>query len=185
MRHAQATHNSDAVVRGDAAYFDPVNADAALDDIGMAQALISRQDIACDVIYCSPLRRCRQTLCTVLPTTNDGIVYLDDRLMEPQGLAVCNRRAERPVVIASSPPNWDFTGVAENNPFDTLKEGYSTAVLAMPEFCDRVRDFMKDLEARHEGQTVLIVGHHDWIRTWFRLFKGALVSPRNCELMIA
>ena len=180
MRHGQSTHNSDAKRRGDIAYFDPIHTDAALDDVGVEQVLKTRESFPSehiDAIYCSPIRRCRQTLLAVLPESNTLPVRLDDRIMETQGFAYCNKRSERYAVIASSPPVWDTSGVAEINPFDTLKEHYSLEVPEMPELCERVRGFMDHLIATHDGETVFIVGHHDWIRTWFYLYKGVTLSP--------
>jgi broad specificity phosphatase PhoE len=181
VRHGQATHNSDAKTRGEIAYFDPIHTDSALDTIGLEQVLKTREIFPSekiDVIYCSPIQRCRQTLLAVIPESNNLPVRLDDRVMESQGLAYCNKRSERHAVIASSPSAWDCSGVAETNPFDTLKECYSLAVSEMPEFCERVRVFMEYLLATHaEDETILIVGHHDWIRTWFYLYKGVKISP--------
>jgi broad specificity phosphatase PhoE len=56
----------------------------------------------------------------------------------------------------------------------------------MPEFCDRIRAFTEYLVATHsEEQRILLVCHHDWIRTWFQLHKGVTVSPKNCEIFYA
>jgi broad specificity phosphatase PhoE len=186
IRHAQATHNSDAVKRGDIAYFDPLNTDAALDLEGINQAMSAQRHIVCDAIYCSPLQRCYQTLLLVMPSAQELPVRLDDRLMESQGLAVCNKRKEKSTIVTTVPPTWDTTRVAEQNPFETLHEGYSLFVSDMPEFCDRIRAFTEYLVATHsEEQRILLVCHHDWIRTWFQLHKGVTVSPKNCEIFYA
>lgn len=185
LRHAQATHNSDAARRGDCAYFDPANADAAIDATGMSQIYICKYPLpACDAIYCSPLRRCRQTLVGVLPEALSRPVHLDDRLMEPQGQAVCNKRIGRAELIGSVPPPWVLSGVGDVNPFDVVNEGYSSKKGVTAGFADRIRAFTNSLlESHTDNQTILVVTHHDWIVTWFELYNGTTIAPRNCELI--
>ena len=185
LRHAQATHNSDFKKRGPCAYFDPVNTDSALDSTGAEQLLACKYAFpAYDAIYCSPLRRCRQTLVGVLPEAKSLPVHLDDRLMEPQGQAMCNRRIERTELNDTVPSAWDLSGVGEVNPFDTVNEGYSSKVGLTTSFTDRMRAFTNSLlEAHTDDQTILIVTHHDWITTWFELYSELVVYPRNCELI--
>ena len=177
VRHGQATHNSDAKRRGDIAYMDPIHTDALLDDVGATQVNTDRH-IKCDAIYCSPLRRCRTTLLGIMPEAAERLVRLDDRLMETQGSAYCNKRSALIDIIADCPPHWDLTGVSEVNPFDAVKEHYSKVISEMPEFNARVSSMMQDIVTRHSAdETILIVGHHDWIRSWFNLYKGVTISP--------
>lgn len=185
LRHAQATHNSDAARRGDCAYFDPVNTDAALNDTGVEQVLACKYELPeYNAIYCSPLLRCRQTLIGVLPEAPNLPVRLDDRLMEPQGQAVCNKRIGRPHIISAVSPLWDLSGVGEVNPYDAVNEGYSPTVGVTAGFTDRIRDFMNYLLDNHtDDQRILVVSHHDWITTWFKLYSEVVVYPRNCELI--
>jgi broad specificity phosphatase PhoE len=158
-----------------------------LDETGIEQVKKAKETFPAetfDVIYCSPIRRCRQTLLAVLPEAAELPVRVDDRVIETQGFAYCNKRSGRTDVIAASPPAWDFSGVAETNPFDVLKENYSMDVTAMPEFCARVRDFMTYLTTTR-AETILIVGHHDWIRTWFYLYKGVTLIPAYAGVLQA
>jgi broad specificity phosphatase PhoE len=185
LRHAQATHNSDAARRGDCAYFDPANADAAIDDTGMAQLYVCKYPLpACNAIYCSPLRRCRQTLIGILPEAISRPVHLDDRLMEPQGQAVCNKRLDCAELSGSVPASWYLTGVGDVNPFDVVDEGYSSKVGVTTGFADRIRAFTDSLLDTHsDDQTILVVTHNDWITTWFELYSREAVAPRHCELI--
>lgn len=190
IRHGQATHNVDALVRGEHAYFDPVNTDAALTEKGHSQAIEARGAIPANLnaIYCSPSRRCRQTLQGAAPTQAEKCdVILDDRLMEPQGDALCNKRIERDALAADVPANWSIRGVAEENPFVTWKgEGYSCGGDGYDKFAARVRAFTAEILARHDPwDRILIVSHHDWIRTWFKESTGDEVSPANCEVLTA
>ena len=175
VRHAQATHNADALVRGEIAYFDPINTDAALTSRGLAQVSSFRKIIGCDYIYCSPSRRCRQTLLGIMPVAASMAVRLDDRLMEPQGEALCNKR----LMADPLPAAWITDGIAKINPFDTVTERHQSR-----EFYSRIRDFMSELVMTvDKADTVLIVSHHDWIRAWFSIYTGIEVSPANCEIL--
>jgi broad specificity phosphatase PhoE len=180
LRHAEARHNADAAVRGDAAYFDPANADADLTDVGWLQTLDARSGSSdYDAIYCSPLRRCRGTLLGVIPGVGTRPVILDDRLMEPQGQAICNRRSERRAILGETPSAW-ICNIAEHNPYDCSSEEYDIDEVFMPKFCNRVRAFTEELR-RSNHEHVLIVSHHDWIRVWFWLYKRERVSVANCR----
>jgi broad specificity phosphatase PhoE len=184
LRHAQATHNSDAVIRGDVAYTDPINTDAALDPYGIKQAIANEQTFLCAAMYCSPLQRCYQTLLAMMPASSELPVRLNDLLMEPQGMALCNKRSAKATIAAAVPALWDLTHVSDQNPFDMLTEGYTSAVQTTPEFSLRVRRFMEYLQAQHsDDETILIVSHHDWIRTWFYIYKGTVVSPKNAQVL--
>jgi broad specificity phosphatase PhoE len=190
IRHGQATHNVDAIIRGEHAYFDPVNTDAALTDVGHAQAQAARDLIPEDLnaIYCSPSRRCRQTLLGAAAVQAEAIgVTLDDRLMEPQGDALCNKRIERAELAAAVPSNWTLNSVAEENPFQTwVGEGYNCGSSGYGMFVARVRDFTEEILMYHGPKDqILIVSHHDWIRTWFSTHLGQSVSPANCAVLTA
>lgn len=194
LRHGNATHNRDAELYGESAYFDMKNMDASLTEKGRTQARSIRDQLGSSAhysrIYCSSLRRCWQTLLEAIPDTSDTEVHLDDRLMEPQGVAVCNRRQGRDNVRASVPGMWNLDRVSEENPFDdVIGEGYDLLEEGGPKmaFKDRVSAFMQDLihTARIEGhRRILVVAHHDWILTCFRVLeqrdKDNDVSLKNC-----
>lgn len=177
IRHAQATHNVAAEICGESAYCDPTYRDAELTDEGHLQVSRARREhgatLTPDVIYCSPLRRCRQTLLGVALSSAEWPVHLDDRLMEPQS-HVCNHRIERADLVSACPPAWDLTGVAEVNPKDAPE-----SIVA------RIRAFTADVLARHPGQQVLVVSHFTWIQNWFRIFKKESVEPPNCGILRA
>lgn len=179
MRHAQARHNADAVVRGMRAYYDPANRDAALTEYGRETARARRgcvgEPTEYDAVFCSPLQRVWETLLELMPAARGHPVVLDDRLMEPQD-AVCNCRAELSELVAACPVGWDFRGVAEENPFG--REG--------AEGLDgRVRAFGESMVERFpDGGRVLVVAHHDWIRSWFAQY-GSIegLSVPNCGVV--
>jgi broad specificity phosphatase PhoE len=188
LRHAQGTHNAAAAAVGARAYFDPVNRDAALTAEGVRQAWavreVGRLGRAEDytAIFCSPLRRCRQTLLEAVPGADRFPVRLDDRLMEPQGAAICNRRAELEEIRA--PTIWSLEGVGRVNPYDLLSEGGTVGEAGHGGFERRVREFTEAVLCRQAaGGRVLVVAHHDWIRAWFRLYEPERggISIGNCE----
>ena len=193
IRHGQATHNVDAETRGEHAYFDPIHTDAELTDMGHVQTRGARRSFpeneSFTAIYCSPSRRCRQTLMNAAPVhAHAQVVYLDDRIMEPQGDAYCNKRIDRAAMLTAStiPAHWDLAGVSETNPFDVLREGYTVGADGYHSFSARIKAFTADLAARHvAGDRILIVSHHDWIRTWFKVYLDRKVSPANAEVLVA
>jgi broad specificity phosphatase PhoE len=104
--------------------------------------------------------------------------------MEPQGEAICNRRAEREEVLRSLPVGWSLKGVGQANPYDLWMEGGTVHDEGHAGFELRVREFTEEVLRRlPDGSRVLVVAHHDWIRTWFRIFESERggVSLGNCD----
>ena len=185
LRHAQGTHNVTQ------AYLDPAHKDAALTAEGVRQAWILRESGRLrdfDLVYCSPLRRCRQTLIGAVPSVERFPVRMEDRLMEPQGVAICNRRAELADLRAQVSSMWCLDGVGSVNPYDVLAEGGTVGSGGHSGFERRVREFTEEVLRRQPaGSRVLVVAHHDWIRAWFRLYapERGTVSLGNCETVTA
>lgn len=178
LRHAQGFHNVPPPdFNGDWAT-DPLMADAVLTDVGHMQTLNKRPlytDFKFDEIYVSPLRRCRQTLLGVYPPAANLTVIVDDRLIEQKAFgAVCNQRAERDDVISTSPASWNFSGVAEVNPYGPTSDDEDFAL---------IRSFTSDVIKKHPDGKVLVVAHAGWIWRWFELFKGDGFGLDNCEMV--
>lgn len=185
MRHGEGTHNVAAWTEGEAAYQNPAHADASLTPTGEEQCVAEGPRLLelgpYDAVYCSPLRRCRQSLLCALPGAADWVVTLDDRIMEPQGFHVCNRRQNRQAVRATSPDVWSTQAVGSINPYTGWREVNGSAD---PRFYGRIRAFTESVLASGAGR-VLIVSHHEWIRRWFEIYHGTEdVSPRNAEVLI-
>jgi broad specificity phosphatase PhoE len=180
LRHAQGFHNVAAATQGPIAYNDPVNQDAAITGEGIKQATLLQPTLgqrSYDVIICSPLLRCRQTLMHAIPTTCTEIpVLLDDWTMEPQGNHICNRRASREDLIQQVPGHWDARGVSLQNPFDIPE--------TMEKFCDRVYVSTIDMLARYPNKRILVVAHYEWIRAWSQLFLQEDYQLDNCEFVV-
>ena len=125
-----------------------------------------------DGILCSPLARAYETLEDGIPGIEVFPVYLDDRLMDIQ-TEICNCRADLLVLQTRVPRRWILTGLAEENPFGR-ERGLE----------ERVREFGEYLAERWAGKRLLVVGHYDWIREWFRQsgWCGDL-SLSNCDIV--
>jgi broad specificity phosphatase PhoE len=182
IRHGQSEHNVDYMYRGLDAYYDVKNTDSKLTSTGVSQAKSVRLEGKIDVIYCSPLKRCRDTLCIVKKDFNDVDVFLDDRLMEPQGEAYCNKRSEKSILKKECPATWNLDGVSDENPFERQQEGHNQYDVR---FKQRVIQTAKEIHEKHAGKTIAIFTHHDWISVWFKKFTDFEVSPRNCEVLFA
>jgi len=176
-----------ARVHGDAIYMDPAYRDAPLTPLGRQQAEHTRFVLnyhqPFDVIYCSPLKRCMQTLRYVLPDADARVVRLDDHLMEPQGSHVCNKRASREEIAVSVPTAWCYKGVDRHHPFDTWAAEAGNKVTT--HFTNRVRYTTERMMRFHPGQRILVIAHYQWIRTWFKLYMDMDIHPANGQLLVA
>jgi broad specificity phosphatase PhoE len=173
-----------AWTQGVAAYQDPAHADAELTDAGISQCANSgsrlKELAPYTAIYCSPLRRCRASLLSAIPEADAWAVSLDDRLMEPQGFHVCNRRRNRLAVREDSPDAWSTQAMGSINPYTGWRE---TEGSASPHFYARVREFTESVLATG-AERVFVVSHHEWIRRWFEIYQGREdISPANAEVL--
>ena len=128
-----------------------------------------------DAIYCSPMRRCRQTLLGVYPQAANMNVQVDDRLIEqPTGVNISDHRFERNTIVANSPPSWDLSKVAENNPF---------LVRSVTRDAENIRTITQEIFKNYSSQngTVLIVAHGMWIGRWLEMYQDHCQFINNCE----
>ena len=172
VRHAQGTHNLCAELHGDKGYSDPQYLDAELTPKGIRQTTENRLFEKFDAIYCSPMRRCRQTLLGIYPLSKDLPVIMDDRLVEqPCGYNICDRRLDKSEIIQSFPPSWDHTHVADVYPWLIDEKADE----------EKIWTITKELLDKHQNQTILVVCHGTWIHRWFKLFTNT-VTPwlENC-----
>jgi broad specificity phosphatase PhoE len=176
MRHAQATHNIDYYQKDTGRYTDPIYLDAELTDEGLKQATAMQdtfKDKIFDAIYCSPMRRCRATLLSSMPSAEERCVHVVDALIEqPAGHNMCDKRLERDFVVASSPSLWNCDDVADVNPF--IKRSGAEEKKAIIDFIDSIRG---------HGGTILLVTHYTWIYNMTKLVLGRHVSLDNCGLI--
>jgi broad specificity phosphatase PhoE len=99
IRHGEAEHNVAFHAVGDSAFTDEAHRDAPLTQKGiqqcqeLAQALMPYKILD---IWCSPLRRCKQTAEELFEELTINKIYLHDNLLERQGGGfVCNERKSK------------------------------------------------------------------------------------------
>ena len=180
VRHGFAFHNLGAEKYGDKAYYMELFEDAELTKKGVEQ-VSSLTQILNKVnfvdIYSSPLQRCIQT-CDNCINTNLHIL-LDDRLMEPQGEHICNKRKQIPCLkklLLDMSNKYTLYNIKENYTFD--KET-SFDVLK------RVSDFIDHLKSKYkENDKILIITHHDWLNHFMKFIAKENYSFKNGELKI-
>lgn len=163
VRHAQGTHNACADLYGESAYNEEKNRDAELTEKGIQQTSYYGIEEKFDVIFCSPLRRCRSTLLGIYPESNNMKVILDDRLVEqPCGHNLCDRRLDKAEIVESFPKAWDHANV--NEIYTWEKDDQVDKA--------KIRAFTEEILKDHKGKKILVVSHGTWINNWFRLFKN-------------
>lgn len=172
LRHAEGVHNADARSHGPVAYTFPKNRDAPLTIEGWRQTVERGKLIDISEfthIFCSPLLRCIQTLTGVAHSARELPVILDDRIMEPQGGDICNKRAEKSDLLI--PSLWNTEKVSEVNPW-TIEDSLHERVVAATE----------DILKAYPNANILVVSHYQWIKEWFRTYKKEEVLLKNCEV---
>ena len=176
VRHAEGTHN----VKND--YNNVIHKDAMITDLGYTQINEAVSNgipgfETYDAVFCSPLRRCCQTLIGLYPESVDYKVIVDDKLIEqPHGYHVCNMRSEKAVLLLNLPVMWDLSEVAEKNPyvFDIELDK-----LRLAEFTNYVKN-------NYEGKKVLVVSHCTWIHNWLAIYENKSdIWLKNCEFIVA
>lgn len=180
LRHAQGWHNDPGPNYVGDSYNDPQFRDAVLTPVGLEQTVAKRLELATtvfDAIYCSPMRRCRQTLLGVYPKAVDMNVHLDDRLIEqPTGKNIADYRLERDLIINTCPKKWDGTGVAVINPFNISSDSLDQ---------QKIRNMTQHILKKHVTGNVLIVTHGAWIGRWLEMYQGHTYYIDNCHYVIA
>jgi broad specificity phosphatase PhoE len=179
LRHAQGWHNEPGPNYVGDSYNDPLFRDASLTPVGLEQTLTTRaklSSIVFDAIYCSPMRRCRQTLLSVYPGSVDVNVHVDDRLIEqPTGKNIADHRFERDFVVGECPKKWDVARVSDVNPFLTKSDSGDQ---------DKMRTITQSIMKKHPSGNVLVVCHGTWIGRWLDLYQGQTRFIENCEYVV-
>jgi broad specificity phosphatase PhoE len=175
VRHAEGKHNLDFDNRGYIAYNDPKNIDAELTDYGIIQSITNNiRNETFDKIYCSPMRRCRQTLLNIYPISKVLPVVIDDRLIEqPQGLKICDKRLEKYEIMNTIPAIWNTDKLSVINPFILSK--------SVDEY--KIESFTNDIKKNHPKGKILIVTHGMWINTWLLKYTYSSKYINNCEII--
>jgi len=176
LRHAQGTHNVNFYkVKGNH-WNDPLYIDAELTAEGFKQTQKVQgefKEIKFSAIFCSPLRRCRNTLLAVLPESESFPVTLDDRLLElPLGLNLCDRRLEREEILKTCPESWITKQVGEKNPCEPQTSNYELSL---------IQDFIVDVRRKNIVGNILLVSHGNWIERFLHVYKLKPQFLENCQ----
>jgi len=193
IRHGYAKHNYGYDNFGDKVFYDPAYFDPELMPKGYQQAQEAGKklvNINFKQIYCSPLKRCIETIDnllstskiitdTVYRTSKNEFINLDDRLMEPQGDHICNKRHEKVEIqkyVSKFNKMFDLINVSLNYEFNNESE---------IDINNRIKSFISDIKTTHNNDdNILIVTHHDWLKYFFKIFTGKEVSFNNCEIRV-
>lgn len=173
LRHAQAYNNIQPLsyIGADEQLKNP-----RLTDLGVSQAYTVRtqlKDIPFDTFYCSPLKRCYETLKLVCPRSIYLPVKVDDRLIEqPQGQHISNLRPPRYDISSTVPRYWNCSNVSELNPFYIKETEVEYQI---------IRNFVSEILKKHPSENVLIVTHGLWISRFIEIYSGEKRHVANCE----
>lgn len=183
IRHGFAKHNELYVKIGEKAYFDKSVEDAELTEQGILQAKNASnylKDIEFAEYYSSPLTRCIQTIDNII-INNDIIINLDDRLIEPQGFHICNKRKSKYILEQNikrfCSKNCDFTQIKNNYNFDLELN---------IEINNRIINFINEIKSKYKNtnKNILVCSHYDWLNHFFKIYLNQNVSFKNCEIKV-
>lgn len=172
IRHGQTVLNTKRMFNGEV--------DEDLDEVGRGQASKAGEkfkDKKIDLIYCSPLRRTRQTMALLNLDKSIPVIY-DERLVE--------RKAGK---LAGKEIDMDFLqNVFLNKNTKERIEGMET----VDEVFDRVHSVIDEIKKNHSDKNVLIVAHGFIGRAIHFYFNKLPESgklgdcpesfPQNCEV---
>ena len=156
------------------------NTDEGLTELGQkqAQALAASfyQEVATiDVLYCSTMRRARETAAPLAQASGKLAIQYDDRLRE-----IGNNRLDHTPWPNDQLPRHYAEYWSSERPFSSVTpvvEGGET----MMHFRTRIGLFIEDMVERHAGQTVVAVCHGGVIEISFdHLFN--IGAWRRCEV---
>lgn len=164
VRHAESEYNRDGIWAG--------RADCALTQKGIeaAQELGKTLDTNFDVIYCSPLKRTKQTLFAIVP---DADPVYDDRIIE------------------ISIGEWENTNKSLYS--EQQRELFRKGLLVPPgaeshkDVDKRVCSFLSDVfEKYKEDERILVVTHAGVIRSIKRSFLNITknIQPSNLDTLV-
>lgn len=193
IRHGYAKHNYGYEKFGEKIFYDPAYFDPELMPKGHQQSIEAGKrliNINFSKIYCSPLKRCIQTLDnllstskvitdTVYRTSKNEFIILDDRLMELQGYQISNKRHEKVEIqkyVSQLDKMFDLTNVSLNYDFDIESQNVIN---------NRIKSFISNIKINHnDDDNILIVTHHNWLKFFFKIFTDKDVSFNNCEIRV-
>lgn len=175
IRHAESLGNAAVKEYSDAALNDTSLRDCGLSQIGHAQAAGLRSAFTgrtFAAIYCSPARRCRETLLEIYPAAVTQTVRVDCRLAEGRGWAEFNELT--PLNPMEWPALWDLTRAAE------CRERLES----IGEMSRRMRGWWIEVSDMVTDGEILVVTHKWPIQLWARDWPEVFIEPENSKPIV-
>jgi len=165
IRHAEGIHNTDNKFR---TAFDIKYKDAELTFKGIEQAknlrkYLEKFDI--DLVYCSPLTRCIQTMNYSL-TNYDKEIFIDDRLIERLGADCVNIRKDKKELQNLSLYKINIDNVLEKIPEIEYFEFDSSVYNRIKSWYDEMIKIIK--EKKCKKYRILVYSHAEILTIFFK-----------------
>lgn len=106
-----------------------------------------------DLIYCSPLNRCQETLKYIQKHINKNTPIITSKLIQERDFGKLNG-ADRNQI--------DFKKIDKNT-----KKNQEDGVESLVHLNRRIKKFLTQIETKHSNQTVLVISHSNPIRMFF------------------
>ena len=138
VRHGQTDDNVKHIISG-------AQRDVPLNDTGILQAKdMARKvkDLKLDQIFCSPMKRARQTLREIAKFHKNVPICYDDRLVERFHGVLEGQ-------LDTTANHWDMNNQPHFEGLETIEEMYA-----------RVKSFLDEINEKNPHKNVLIVGHN-------------------------
>lgn len=147
-RHGKSEENSSGILQG--------LLPGKLNDIGKIQASqlgqrLSRENI--DVIYCSPVNRCQETLEIIKKYINPSIPINISNSIQERDFGKLSGKAQSEL---------NFSNLDEDT-----KENRALGIESLNALDQRTRKFIDEIKSKHQNQTVLVISHSNPIRMMF------------------
>jgi broad specificity phosphatase PhoE len=171
LRHAESTGNVAAKTRPETAFTDKTLVECPLSEAGIQQTLDARalhQAAGYDLIYCSPARRCIQTLLGVLPESAEMPVRVDSRLLEYRGIAEFNEMG-----TPDFPAAWDLNAYSATDPRNPKERERDVEKRVIAWWGDCIRGSALK-------KKILVVTHSFVISIWAATYPEEDVHVPNC-----
>lgn len=151
IRHGQTNHNLNKLLAG--------KCDIELNEVGVKQAKeasYNLKNINLDIIFCSPLKRARQT-CSIINEGHSCPVVIDESLIE------------RDFGIYESK---DYSCIDGSKAWNYYLDAYKGEMETLKEVFERVYNFLNKIKEEYKDKHVLIVAHNDIGRAIYCYFNG-------------
>jgi probable phosphoglycerate mutase len=176
VRHGQDEDNAEYRING--------RRDCPLTDLGRTQAKATGESLRgnhIDCIYSSPLKRAFETATIISQILGISQVNVDGDLIERDYGILTGRPPSEIRTVAKE--------IRESNNFRYILE--SEGIEPYPELWRRAGAALSRIQARHEGQTVLIVAHNEIMKMIRSNFEGtpwehelSLAPITNCQVIV-